>query len=222
MRRPLGANFLVYAGQHRKSDFRVKEIIFWHTDVMTYCDAERAINDASYKSLPNDALEKLEQTCLTTGARNPVAAQRIQGMAKVLRTELDERRRNQQGETLAKISTAPQSAEETIPVDGSKETVEWDELRLIAMIRDGIEESLTVEYKAAGAVSRQKTDEITKDVSAFANSIGGRLIYGIREHQDAERKHLPNANASARSTARISRRNGWSTSFRRFGHALLA
>jgi hypothetical protein len=70
----------------------------------------------------------------------------------------------------------------------------WDETKLKEMIADGIEESLGIEYKAAGALSREperKKFEITKDVSAMANSAGGVLIYGIAEFQDAARRHLP-------------------------------
>ena len=51
------------------------------------------------------------------------------------------------------------------------------------MVKDGIEESLVLKYKASAALgkkSKQKT-EISKDVSAFANATGGQLIYGIAE-----------------------------------------
>ena len=36
-----------------------------------------------------------------------------------------------------------------------------------------------------------KKKEIAKDVSAFANSDGGTIIYGVSEYNDAERSHLP-------------------------------
>lgn len=70
---------------------------------------------------------------------------------------------------------------------------QWTRDRLEAMIRDAIEEKLTLEYKAAGSLGRQDSRklEITKDVSAMANSAGGTLIYGIAEGQDTEREHLP-------------------------------
>jgi hypothetical protein len=57
----------------------------------------------------------------------------------------------------------------------------------------GDEESLTLDYKAADSLGKNdlKKKEITKDVSAFANSAGGRIIYGIREYADAARRHLP-------------------------------
>lgn len=60
-------------------------------------------------------------------------------------------------------------------------------------ITDGIEESLTLEYKAAGALgrSREKKKEVGKDVSAMANSAGGTIIYGVAEYQVPSKKHLP-------------------------------
>jgi hypothetical protein len=52
-----------------------------------------------------------------------------------------------------------------------------------ALIRSRTEESLTLEYKAAGALAltakRDFRDEISKDVSSMANSAGGRIIYGV-------------------------------------------
>jgi hypothetical protein len=69
----------------------------------------------------------------------------------------------------------------------------WTESRLQNFITSEIEESLTLEYKAAEALDRNETKkkEITKDVSAMANSAGGILIYGISEYGDPERRHLP-------------------------------
>jgi hypothetical protein len=69
----------------------------------------------------------------------------------------------------------------------------WTESRLQNFITSEIEESLTLEYKAAEALDRNETKkkEITKDVSAMANSAGGILIYGIAEYNDADKRHLP-------------------------------
>ncbi|HEX8637195.1 MAG TPA: ATP-binding protein, partial [Pyrinomonadaceae bacterium] len=69
----------------------------------------------------------------------------------------------------------------------------WTESRLQNYITSGIEESLTLEYKAAEALDRvdAKKKEITKDVSAMANSAGGILIYGIAEFSEENRRHLP-------------------------------
>jgi hypothetical protein len=49
------------------------------------------------------------------------------------------------------------------------------------LISDGVSESLTLDYKRSEGLSKNKRDELCKDVSAFANSTGGRLIYGIPE-----------------------------------------
>jgi hypothetical protein len=59
------------------------------------------------------------------------------------------------------------------------------------LIANGVEENAELEYKAAAALQREdkKITEATKDVSAFANSNGGMLIYGISENQT--NKHLP-------------------------------
>jgi hypothetical protein len=50
-----------------------------------------------------------------------------------------------------------------------------------------IQESLTLEYKASGAVGKTevKKDEIAKDASAFANAAGGQIIYGMTEDDHA-------------------------------------
>jgi len=69
----------------------------------------------------------------------------------------------------------------------------WDFERVERMIADGVEESLHLDYKGAGSLAKisQKRDEIVKDVTAFANSDGGVIIYGVSEYSDAARKHLP-------------------------------
>src|SRR5262249_16050781 len=48
---------------------------------------------------------------------------------------------------------------------------------------DDIQESRTLDYKDAAALgkSSQQRSELCKDVSAFANSAGGQIIYGIQE-----------------------------------------
>ncbi|MAT96447.1 MAG: hypothetical protein CL608_04830 [Anaerolineaceae bacterium] len=69
----------------------------------------------------------------------------------------------------------------------------WDLSKLQKYIDDEIEESLTLDYKAAGALQKSdgKKKEITKDVSAMANSAGGLLLYGISEYQQPDKEHLP-------------------------------
>jgi hypothetical protein len=59
------------------------------------------------------------------------------------------------------------------------------------LIENKVEENLHLDYKASGSLDKQndKTSEISKDVSAMANSDGGILIYGIKEHKVS--KHLP-------------------------------
>lgn len=61
------------------------------------------------------------------------------------------------------------------------------------MILDGVEENLRLDYKRADALLKTdgKKSELTKDVSAFANSSGGILIYGIAEFGDEAKRHLP-------------------------------
>jgi hypothetical protein len=70
---------------------------------------------------------------------------------------------------------------------------EWNLQRVQSLINNQIEESLTLEYKAAGSLAKddKKRIEITKDVSAMANSAGGVIIYGVSEHPDKNRSHFP-------------------------------
>jgi hypothetical protein len=69
----------------------------------------------------------------------------------------------------------------------------WTKERIEKMIADCIEENLTLDYKRADALQKtgRKPEEITKDVSSFANSSGGTIVYGVAEFQDATRQHLP-------------------------------
>jgi len=70
---------------------------------------------------------------------------------------------------------------------------QWDQSKLESLIDNGIEESLNLEYKSSGSLdmAEVKKKEICKDVSAFANSAGGTLIYGIAEFEEDKKKHLP-------------------------------
>ena len=73
----------------------------------------------------------------------------------------------------------------------------WNIAYLNSMISSKIEESNSLDYKASGAFfdeDKKKHDvrtEITKDISAMANSNGGTIIYGIAEYSDHARRHLP-------------------------------
>jgi hypothetical protein len=69
----------------------------------------------------------------------------------------------------------------------------WDLKKIKDLITTGVEENLNLDYKAADALGKTdgKKAEISKDVSSFANSAGGIIIYGIQEHNDPAKKHLP-------------------------------
>src|SRR5215469_5667543 len=69
----------------------------------------------------------------------------------------------------------------------------WTLEKTNQLITNKVQESLNLDYKAAGALENTPNNkkEITKDVSAMANSNGGTLIYGIKEFDDADKKYLP-------------------------------
>lgn len=62
-----------------------------------------------------------------------------------------------------------------------KET--YDISNINSLIASSTEESIHLDFKAAGSLQMidKKKNEISKDVSAFANSDGGIIIYGINE-----------------------------------------
>jgi hypothetical protein len=53
-----------------------------------------------------------------------------------------------------------------------------------AMVRDQVQENIHLDYKDSRAMTLAARDEIAKDVSAFANSDGGVLIYGVEENNN--------------------------------------
>jgi Putative DNA-binding domain len=69
----------------------------------------------------------------------------------------------------------------------------YTEAELSQMITNQIEENLHLDYKGAGSLAATdgKKKEIAKDISAFANSDGGIVIYGMLEHNDKAKSHLP-------------------------------
>ena len=68
------------------------------------------------------------------------------------------------------------------------------EADLLALISAGVEESAALDYKRADSLNKRddrKKTEITKDVSSFANSAGGVIIYGVAEGSTADTRHRP-------------------------------
>jgi hypothetical protein len=59
----------------------------------------------------------------------------------------------------------------------------YDIETLTSFIKNEIEESIHIEFKSGEALSKtdSKKKEVAKDVSAFANSDGGIIVYGISE-----------------------------------------
>jgi len=66
--------------------------------------------------------------------------------------------------------------------------MKYDLEYLNSLISNKVEENLNLEYKSSASLgkSSDKTTEISKDVSAFANSDGGVIIYGISENKKNE------------------------------------
>lgn len=62
------------------------------------------------------------------------------------------------------------------------------------LITNEVEENIHLDYKAAGALDKKddkKRNEITKDISAFANSDGGIIVYGISEEDHRPKEISP-------------------------------
>lgn len=61
------------------------------------------------------------------------------------------------------------------------------------LIDNEVEENVHLDYKAAGALEKSdnKRKEITKDVSSFANSDGGIIVYGISEEDNKPKGLCP-------------------------------
>ena len=67
---------------------------------------------------------------------------------------------------------------------------EWNEQDVLDLITNAVTEDLNLDYKQCDSLARTdgKKKEISKDVSSFANSAGGTIVYGV-----VEDKHLPTA-----------------------------
>lgn len=70
---------------------------------------------------------------------------------------------------------------------------EYSKQYLEDLINNQVEENIQLEYKSSEALhnSPQKKKEISKDVSAMANSAGGKIIYGLKEFDEKSKRHLP-------------------------------
>ena len=77
---------------------------------------------------------------------------------------------------------------EKIRIDYPLKIPKYTKAHLEYLIKSGAEESVHIEYKAAGALelTDYKKHEISKDVSAMANADGGIIVYGIYEED-----HIP-------------------------------
>lgn len=62
-----------------------------------------------------------------------------------------------------------------------------------SLITNEVEEDIHLDYKAAGALDKddRKRTEIIKDVSAFANSDGGIIVYGVSEEDHKPKEISP-------------------------------
>lgn len=70
---------------------------------------------------------------------------------------------------------------------------EWTLEKIKQLISNQVQEHLHLEYKAADALAKtdSKKAEITKDISAMANSDGGIIVYGVKEFREKNKEHLP-------------------------------
>jgi hypothetical protein len=64
-----------------------------------------------------------------------------------------------------------------------KQPYEWCEEDLQSLVSEQQPETVSREYKKSDALAKENKSEISKDVSAMANSAGGVIIYGIDEQK---------------------------------------
>ena len=61
-----------------------------------------------------------------------------------------------------------------------------------ALIAAGVEECTTLEYKSdINTTSNKWKGEMAKDISAMANANGGTIIYGVKEFDEDDKRHIP-------------------------------
>lgn len=66
----------------------------------------------------------------------------------------------------------------------------WNKHDLAKIVAENLTEYKSLEFKSLEALHPEAKDEISKDVSSFANSGGGVIIYGIAEKKDGLQIHL--------------------------------
>ena len=66
------------------------------------------------------------------------------------------------------------------------------------LIAEEIRESLTLDYKASSVLGKdsKQRDELCKDVTAFANSAGGQIVYAMKEDKNLPTELDDGADAS--------------------------
>lgn len=74
----------------------------------------------------------------------------------------------------------------------SKEPWEWNEEDILSMIANKVMENINLDYKATASLGKsdKRRKEISKDVSAFANSAGGTIVYGVLENERHEPERI--------------------------------
>ena len=64
----------------------------------------------------------------------------------------------------------------------------WTEGELLGLITSGQEENIQLDFKRTIDTTDKAKTELSKDVSAFANTIGGHIIIGMDEDGKATHK----------------------------------
>ena len=98
---------------------------------ITHCDAERVVDDGSYKSLPNAILEQMRNACLNVQGINQINVDRVRRKGDIISKELasrEERKREQAGlvSLSAGSETDPSDLCGIIPSETS-----WSETKLV-------------------------------------------------------------------------------------------